>query len=102
MRTRILYKTLLLASLFFEACVQDDINDDPVANYSNEEKKDVVLIRMGTDDAEVKDITSRLFNNIPASWEIGKKRLLTMIKWQIRRRSLILILRTRISMRRLY
>ena len=73
MRTRILYKTLLLASLFFEACVQDDINDDPVANYSNEEKKDVVLIRMGTDDAEVKDITSRLFNNIPASWEIGKK-----------------------------
>lgn len=73
MRTRILYKTLLLASLFFGACVQDDINDDPVANYSNEEKKDVVLIRMGTDDAEVKDITSRLFNNIPASWEIGKK-----------------------------
>ena len=72
MRTRILYKTLLLASLFFGACVQDDINDDPVANYSNEEKKDVVLIRMGTDDAEVKDITSRLFNNIPASWEIGK------------------------------
>lgn len=28
---------------------------------------------MGTNDAEVKDITSRLFNNIPSSWEIGKK-----------------------------
>lgn len=37
------------------------------------DKKDVVLIRMGTNDAEVKDITSRLFNNIPSSWEIGKK-----------------------------
>lgn len=28
---------------------------------------------MGSDDVEVKDITSRLFNNIPTSWEIGKK-----------------------------
>ncbi|MFR8836614.1 hypothetical protein [Bacteroides nordii] len=73
MKTKILYKILLLSSLLFGACVQDDINDDPVGNDGNEEKKDVVLIRMGTDDAEVKDITSRLFSNIPASWEIGKK-----------------------------
>ncbi len=37
------------------------------------DKKDVVLVRMGTDDAEVNRYYFRLFNNIPTSWEIGKK-----------------------------
>lgn len=64
---------LLFLSLFFGACVQEDIMDAQEGINGNGQRKDVVLIRMGSDDAEVKDITSRLFNNIPTSWEIGKK-----------------------------
>ncbi|MDC2012419.1 hypothetical protein ABH007_07930 [Bacteroides thetaiotaomicron] len=70
MKTKIVYGLLLLSSLFFGACTLDDITDVPKADDSNGGKKDVVLIRMGSDDVEVKDITSRLFNNIPTSWEV--------------------------------
>ncbi len=69
-----IYMLLLFSSILLGACVRDIIDDVPVPDEDNEiDKKDVVLVRMGTDDAEVKDITSRLFNNIPTSWEIGKK-----------------------------
>ena len=65
---------LLFSSILFGGCVRDVIDDVPGTDEDYAaDKKDVVLIRMGTNDAEVKDITSRLFNNIPSSWEIGKK-----------------------------
>lgn len=74
MKTKMIYVLLLFSSILLGACVRDIIDDVPVPDEDNEiDKKDVVLVRMGTDDAEVKDITSRLFNNIPTSWEIGKK-----------------------------
>lgn len=73
MKTKIVYGLLLLSCLFLGACVQDDITGIPGTDECNGPKKDVVLIRMGTGDAEVEDIASRLFNNIPVSWEIGEK-----------------------------
>lgn len=46
---------LLFSSILLGACVRDIIDDVPVPDEDNEiDKKDVVLVRMGTDDAEVK------------------------------------------------
>lgn len=74
MKTKMIYMILLFSSILFGGCVRDVIDDVPGTDEDYAaDKKDVVLIRMGTNDAEVKDITSRLFNNIPSSWEIGKK-----------------------------
>ena len=77
MKTKMIYMILLFSSILFGGCVRDVIDDVPGTDEDYAaDKKDVVLIRMGTNDAEVKDITSRLFNNIPSSWEIGKKTIL--------------------------
>ena len=68
MKTKMIYMILLFSSILFGGCVRDVIDDVPGTDEDYAaDKKDVVLIRMGTNDAEVKDITSRLFNNIPSS-----------------------------------
>lgn len=83
MKTKMIYMILLFSSILFGGCVRDVIDDVPGTDEDYAvDKKDVVLIRMGTNDAEVKDITSRLFNNIPSSWEIGKKTIVDYDKME--------------------
>lgn len=69
-----IYMIFLFLSIFFGGCVRDVIDD--VLGMDEDyvvDKKDVVLICMGINDVEVKDIIFCLFNNIFFFWEIGKK-----------------------------
>lgn len=67
-----IYILLLLLSCFFLACSKEPVVNELDQGVGDEEKKDVILIRMGDGD-EVKDVTQRLYNNIPAAWEIREK-----------------------------
>lgn len=77
MKTMRIYIILLLSSLIYGACtseiIDNEIRDTP-SGVDGTDKKDVFLLRFG-DDAEVKDVTTRLLNNIPVSWEIGDKKI---------------------------
>ena len=65
----------ILLGITLAACSEDSVEDLVGVTGNDGSKKDIVLIRMG-DDEEVREITSRLYDNIPSAWEIGKKTIL--------------------------
>ena len=71
MKTKI-YTWFLLLGCLMAACSKDKLEELDGGN--GEGQKDVILIRMGDGD-EVKDVTSRLYQNIPISWEIREKKV---------------------------